>query len=90
MVVAFVDDGLLGFRFRGKVFAIEVNRSVMEYALYITGFGALIVGFLLYRHRKVRKPLDPTYSFWAFPEGCDPEYEGIEFFCRRRPTERVL
>jgi len=56
----------------------------MEYATYIAAIAALIAVGLLYLRWKVRKPVNKTYGYAAFPPGANSFQDRIEFFCGRR------
>ena len=57
----------------------------MEYGLYIAAVAALIVGCFLYRRRKIRKPVNSSYCFYAVSPGGDPVTDVIHFYCGKRP-----
>ena len=55
----------------------------MEYAPYIAAVAALLAGMILYRRRKVRKPVDSFYCDFSVPPGGDPAKDGIRLLRRK-------
>lgn len=60
----------------------------MEYALYIAAVAALLACVLMYRRRKVQKPVDSFYCDFSVPPGGDPAKDGIRLL-RRKPPKPV-
>ena len=56
----------------------------MIYSFYVAGVAALLAGFVLYRRRKVPKPVSRSYCTLVVPPGGDPIKDGIYFYRRNR------
>lgn len=55
------------------------------YVAAVAGVAALLAGLVLYRRRKVRKPVNRGYCITAVPPGGDPVTDRIHFYCAKRP-----
>ena len=55
------------------------------YVAAVAGVVALLAGFVLYRRRKVRKPVYHGYCAYVVPPGGDPETDYIRIHYRKCP-----